>query len=172
MEQTTATGQPAPGLLKRSDGPWTRVVQGSILCPMSSPAEQRDTTIATLHRMAPDFLEVVYKPGCLLGTSALGEVAQVRRALMGAVPHAMLSLIPEDADFELGAIEVDHLARDREKGMLLAIAIVTRANMIEMMLKLYFSYYPWLHRILVTDNEKEARTWIEGQLREMRVKGA
>lgn len=139
---------------------------------MSSPEEQRDTTIATLYRKAPDLLEVVYKPGCFLSTSALGEVAQVRRSLMGTVPHAMLSLIPEDADFELGAIQVDHLSKDREKGVLLAIAIVTRANMIEMMLKLYFSYYPWLHRILVTDNEKEARTWIEGQLRELRVQGA
>lgn len=139
---------------------------------MSSTYVQRDTTIATLHRVASDFLEVVYKPGCFLSTSALGEVAQVRRSMMGTSPHAMLSLIPEDADFELGAIQVDHLSHDRERGLLLAIAIVTRANMIEMMLKLYFSYYPWLHRILVTDNEKEARNWIEGQLRELRIQGA
>lgn len=139
---------------------------------MSSPEQQRDTTIATLHRMAPDLLEVVYKPGCFLSNSALGEVAQVRRSLMSGTPYAMLSLIPEDADFELGAIQVDHLSQDREKGTMLAIAIVTRANMIEMMLKLYFSYYPWLHRILVTDNEKEARSWIEVQLRELRVQGA
>lgn len=136
---------------------------------MTASAEQRDTTIATLYWRAPDFLEAVYKPGCILGTSALGEVAQVRRSLMGSTPHAMLSLIPEDADFELGAINVDHLSQDREKGVLLAIAIVTHANMIEMMLKLYFSYYPWLHRILVTDNEQEARSWMDAQLAELRV---
>lgn len=131
--------------------------------------EQRDTTIATLQRMQPDYLEVRYKPGCLLSTSALGEVAHNRRELMARGRYAMLSIIPEDSDFQLSALGVDHLADDREQGALWAIAVVTRANMIEMVLKLYFGYYPWLKRLRVTDDEQEARTWIQEQLTELRT---
>jgi hypothetical protein len=39
------------------------------------------------------------------------------------------------------------------------------------MLKLYFSYYPWLDRIFVTDNEAQARTWLEKQLAEVAAGG-
>lgn len=135
---------------------------------------QRDTTIATLHRLQPDYLEVQYKPGCVLNTSGIAEVAHARRELMGAQPYGMLSIIPEDADFDTSSMSVDHLAKDREEGHLLAIAVVTRANMIELVLKLYFSYYPWLNRILVTDNEQDARAWMEKQMQELRgaVKGS
>lgn len=129
---------------------------------------QRDTTIATLHRQEPDYLEVLYKPGCVLNTSGIAEVAHARRELMGNRPYGMLSIIPEDADFDTSAMSVDHLAKDRSEGHLLAIAVVTRANMIEMVLKLYFSYYPWLHRIHVTDDERGARAWMERQMRELR----
>jgi hypothetical protein len=143
---------------------------GRTFVPMGTP-ELRDVTIATLRRIRPDHLEVVYKPGCVLSTSGLREVAEVRRELMHGSPYGMLSIIPEDADFETSAMQVDHLSADREKGTLLAIALVTRANMIELMLKLYFSYYPWLDRIFVTDNEAQARTWLEKQLAEVAAGG-
>ncbi|MBK9175251.1 MAG: hypothetical protein IPM46_02710 [Flavobacteriales bacterium] len=129
---------------------------------------QRDTTIATLHRLEPDYLEVRYKPGCVLNTSGVTEVAHARRELMGERPYGMLSIIPEDADFDTSAMSVDHLAKDRAEGHLLAIAVVTRANMIEMVIKLYFSYYPWLNRIHVTEDERGARAWMEKQMQELR----
>ena len=48
-----------------------------------------------------------------------------------------------------------------------AQAVVTRTNMIEMVLKLYFSYYPLLTRLLVTDKEAEARAWLDAQFKEL-----
>lgn len=125
------------------------------------------TSIARLTRVRPNYLEVVYQPGCMLTSASLREVREARWGLMGETPYAMLSILPDDIDFELGAMNVDHLADDRREGNFLAIALVTRANMIEMILKLYFSYYPLLTRLLVTDKEAEARAWLEAQFNEL-----
>ena len=86
---------------------------------------------------------------------------------MGRQPYGMLSILPEDADFALPAMKEDHLAEDRREGYLQAIALVVSAGMIEMALKLYFSYYPHMSRIRVTENEREARAWIEEQLQQI-----
>lgn len=128
---------------------------------------ERKTSIAHMVRVRPDYLEVVYDPGCKLTPASLKEIRDARRELMGNTPYAMLSLLPEDIDFELGAMNVDHLAEDRRDGNFLAIAVVTRTNMIEMVLKLYFSYYPLLTRLLVTDKEADARAWIDVQFQEL-----
>ena len=44
--------------------------------------------------------------------------------------------------------------------------------MIELLTKLYFSYFPQLHRVLVTDNEDAARTWLDVQLEEIARTGS
>lgn len=125
------------------------------------------TSIARMTRVRPDYLEVMYEPGCMLTSASLKEVREARRELMGGSPYIMFSILPEDVDFELGAVNVDHLADDRRDGNFLAIAVVTRTNMIEMILKLYFSYYPLLTRLLVTDKEREAREWVDTQFKEL-----
>jgi hypothetical protein len=139
---------------------------------MTIEPRERKTSIARLVRLRPDFLEVAYVPGCMLSSVALKEVRDARRELMGNTPYAMLSLLPDDIDFELGAMNVDHLADDRRDGNFLAIAVVTRTNMIEMILKLYFSYYPLLARLLVTDKEQEARAWLDVQFEEIAHTGS
>lgn len=130
------------------------------------------TSIAHMTRVRPDYLEVVYLSGCKLSTASLKEVRDARRELMGNTPYAMFSILPDDIDFELGAMSVDHLADDRRDGNFLAIAVVTRTNMIEMILKLYFSYYPLLTRLLVTDKEAEARAWMDAQFNELGMSGS
>lgn len=134
---------------------------------MSRHESLRTTSIARLERLRPDHLEVVYHAGCVLTTAALKEVATARRELMGDQRYAMLAILPGDTDFEVAAIEVDHLAQDRRDGLITAMAVVARANMIEMLLKLYFAHFPLLDHLLVTDKEDEARAWIRQRLEEM-----
>lgn len=134
---------------------------------MTIEPRERDIGIATLNRVRLDFLEVQYAPGCMLDNSGLAQVRKARQELMGRRPYGMLSIIPEDADFMLEAMHQDHLAEDRKEGFLQAIAVVTAANMVEMVLKLYFSYYPQMSRILVTVNEAEARQWLQEQLEQL-----
>ncbi len=139
---------------------------------MTIEPTERETRIARLIRHRPDHLEVIYAPGCVLSSAGVAEVQVARRELMGSTPYGMLSIIPEDADFELNAMNVDHMAQDRKEGALLAVAVVARANMIEMVLKLYFSYFPQMSRILVTDKEPEARAWLDAQLSEIASTGS
>jgi len=139
---------------------------------MTIDPRERQVPIAHLLRTRPDLIEVQYTPGCMLNSKGLEEVRRARQELMGNTPYGMLSIIPEDVDFELAAMQKDHLVSDRNEGSLKAIALVTAANMMEMVLKLYFSYYPQLARILVTDNEKEAREWLMGQLEDVARTGS
>ena len=91
---------------------------------------------------------------------------------MGQRPYGMLSIIPEEVDFELSAMHQDHLVSDRLEGNMKAIALVTHATMMEMVLKLYFSYYPQLARLQVTDNEEEAREWLRVQMEQVAHTGS
>ncbi|MBK8340336.1 MAG: hypothetical protein IPK99_10265 [Flavobacteriales bacterium] len=56
--------------------------------------------------------------------------------------------------------------------MIVATAVVCHANMIQMLVKIYFSYFPQMQRIRITDNEAEARTWVEEQLQEIAHTGS
>lgn len=130
------------------------------------PREIR-TSVAILKRMHPGYVEAHYLPGAVLNTASLEEVQRARRDLMGTASYCMLSIIPEDVDYTTSAMTVDHLADDRKEGVLLAIAIVAHANMMEMVLKLYFSSYPQLNRIHVTPSEEDARQWLKVQMEEI-----
>lgn len=131
---------------------------------MTVAPEERDTQIARLIRVRPDLVEIHYKAGSTFALPQLAEVQEARRELMGARPYASLTIIPLDVDFQLAAMNTDHAAADRPQGLLIASAVVCRANMIGMLTKLYFSYFPQVHHTLVTDKEDEARAWVEAQL--------
>lgn len=103
---------------------------------------------------------------------SVAEVQDKRREVMGNRPYATLTLIPEDVDFNLETMRQDQGQPDRTQSQLLASAVVARSSMIEMLTKLYFSYYPQLHRILVTDDERTAREWLEQQLEEIARTGS
>lgn len=150
--------------------PWdahgiTRVTH--CLFDMTTQPSERRTSIAILKKMRHDQIEVQYQHGIVLSIASLAEVKHARRELMGHVPYSMLSILPDDVNYTMPAMSVDHLADDRKEGDLLAIAIVAHANMMEMILKLYFSYFPQLTRIKVTSSEAEARQWLHEQMEEL-----
>ena len=133
---------------------------------MTIVPDERDTSLARLIRVRTDLVEIHYKPGSMLAPQGMAEVQEARRELMGHRPYGSLTIIPEDVDFQLDAMSTDHIALDRTQSLLIATAVVCRANMIEMLVKLYFSYFPQLHRIRVTDDEADARTWLLDQMEE------
>lgn len=136
--------------------------------------EQRTyrTSIATLIVVRPDLVEIHYDPGVVFDANGVGEVQARRREVMGDRPYATLTLIPDGVDFELGTMRNDYAQADRARGQLLASAVVVRSSMIEMLTKLYFSYFPQMQRILVTDDERSARTWLAAQMKEIAATGS
>lgn len=139
---------------------------------MATEPTERRTAIARLVRVREDLCEIYYDAGCTFELPLIAEVQEARRALMGQRRYGTLTIIPEDVDYQLPAMNTDHAARDRKESLIIATAVVCRASMIEMLVKLYFSYFPQLHRIKVTDSEAEARTWLEEQLEQHALTGS
>ncbi len=139
---------------------------------MTLEPREYETGIATLIVINRELVEIHYKPGIVFDPKSVAEVQDKRREVMGNRPYATLTLIPEDVDFNLETMRQDQGQRDRTQSQLLASAVVARSSMIEMLTKLYFSYYPQLHRILVSDDERTAREWLEQQLEEIARTGS
>lgn len=128
---------------------------------------ESETRIAVLKRVRPDLLEIHYRPGSTFTPQDVAEVQDKRRSMMGERSYATLTIIPEDADFTLETMRVDHSGADRGSGRVIATAIVVRSTLIERLTHVYFNYYPQFQRLLVTDSEEEARKWMEAQLEEI-----
>ncbi len=139
---------------------------------MTLEPREHHTSIATLIEVAPDLIEIHYHNGIVFTPEKVAEVQLIRRNVMGTRPHATLTIIPEDVDYRMDTMKHDQGQADRIQSQLLASAVVAKASMIEMLTKLYFSYFPQLHRVLVTDNEQQARTWLAQQLTEIARTGS
>ena len=122
-----------------------------------------DTTLALVVRVREDLLEIRFKEGIKMDLAGLEEITTARRTLFPTPSRlGCISLIPESADFHLSASHVDHFAHPHDG--LIALAVVARGATLEMMTKLYFSYFPQRFQVLATNNEGEARQWMEQQL--------
>lgn len=139
---------------------------------MTLEPREHHASIATLIEVAPDLIEIHYHSGIVFSPEKVAEVQVLRRKVMGTRPHATLTIIPEDVDYRLETMKHDQGQADRTQSQLLASAVVAKASMIEMLTKLYFSYFPQLHRILVTDDEATARAWVAEQLNEIARTGS
>ncbi|MBL7951237.1 MAG: STAS/SEC14 domain-containing protein [Flavobacteriales bacterium] len=139
---------------------------------MTLEPREHHTEIATLIIVSPDLVEIHYHPGTVFNAQAVGEVQEKRRSLMGNRPYATLTIIPEDVDYNMDAMSKDQGHADRTQSQLLATAVVAKASMIQMLTKLYFSYFPQLHRIYVTDDEQAARAWLAKQMKEIALTGS
>lgn len=139
---------------------------------MTLEPREHHTSIATIIVVSKDLVEIHYHAGIVFSNAAVTEVQMKRREVMGNRPYATLTIIPEDVDFNLDVMSTDQGRADRTQSQLLATAVVAKASMIQMLTKLYFSYFPQLHRIYVTDDEKAARVWLTRQMEEIAQTGS
>jgi len=139
---------------------------------MTLEASEFDTRIATLVRVSNELLEIRYKPGTVFITEDVAEVQSMRRTIMGSAPYATLTIIPEDTDFSMESMRTDHAGADRSESQIIATAIVAKSTLIERLTNVYLNFFPQLQRMLVTDNEAEARAWMEQQLKEIASTGS
>jgi hypothetical protein len=123
-----------------------------------------ETRLARIVRTRRDLMEIRYKPGVTMDIAGVKEIHGVRKHLFGDQPHASISLIPDDVDFELAVTQQDHYSANRSSDPLFASAVVARGSLLDMIAKLYFSYFPQTFPVLTTNDEVEARAWIAAQL--------
>jgi hypothetical protein len=67
-------------------------------------------------------------------------------------------------DYNLDTMGRDQGQADRTESQVIASAVVVGASMIEMLTRLYLSYFPQMQRILVTQSEDTARSWLAEQM--------
>ena len=139
---------------------------------MTLEPSEFDTRIATLIRVSNELLEIRYKPGTVFITEDVAEVQAMRRTIMGSKSYSTLTIIPEDTDFSMESMRTDHAGPDRSESQIVATAIVAKSTLIERLTNVYFKFFPQLQRVLVTDNEAEARVWMERQLKEIAETGS
>jgi hypothetical protein len=126
--------------------------------------EISETRIAQLVRTGRNLVEIRFKPGSTMDMAGVREVYEARVKMFGDQPHASIVIIPDDVDIELGITKVDHYSATRSSDPLVAMAVVAEAAMIDMVAKLYFSYFPQSFPVLTTSDAAEARSWAEAQL--------
>ena len=127
------------------------------------PSEHR-ILIATLKVVSPHLVEIHYDAGAVFRAADVATVQAKRRELMGKRPHGTLTIIPEEVDYSMDAMNRDQGDPDRTESQVIATAVVAKASMIEMLTRLYLSYFPQLQKTFVTTDEAAARTWIAEQL--------
>lgn len=134
---------------------------------MSFTPRTIETRIASMTLAGPGFIIQRFREGTRIDLPGFQENREARFALANGVTCVMLSIIPKDMDFDVNVTNVDHFAPERGQDTLSAVAVVVADNMAEMVSKLYFSYFPQVFRTKVTDNEEEARAWLEVQMVEL-----
>lgn len=127
------------------------------------PVEYR-TSIATLRAVSPQLIEILYHANIVFTAATVTEVQNKRRELMGNSAYGTLTIIPEEVDYNIDAMGKDQGIVDRSDGKLIATAVVVKASMIEMLTRLYLSYFPQLHHVFITHDEQAARTWMAERL--------
>jgi len=119
-----------------------------------------ETRLATMTMVEPGYLEQRFRPNIRIDLTGFEENRKARFALAGEEPCVMLSIFPQEIDFDVQITSSDHFAPERGKETLTALAVVANDSMFEMVSRLYFAYFPQVFNTRVFSSEQEARNWL------------
>lgn len=128
---------------------------------MKYEAQTIELPHAVVTRARPDLVEARMKPGATITVDGLHAVYAARKKLCGTAPHAMLFVATESVGFDMDTMHHEYI---QGEDAVVAIAVVLHATVMEMLTKLYFTYFPQRFQTFATNDEAEARAWIEAQL--------
>ncbi len=114
---------------------------------------------------APGLIEQRFRSDATITRAGFEENRLARHELAGESPYAMISFIPEGADFELTVTNTDHFKPEQGRSGLRALAVVISDGMGEAIAKLFFSYFPTEFPARVFKSEADARAWLADQFR-------
>lgn len=103
----------------------------------------------------------------MLNSAGLAEVQKALRELMQNAPYTMLSIIPEIVDHAVGAMSVGPFAQRPGGRSAAGHCRGGPCQLMDMMLKPYFSYYPEPNHTKVPPYEAETSAWLNAQMEEI-----
>ena len=119
-----------------------------------------ETRLATMTMVEAGLLLQRFRENVRIDLPGFQENKEARFTLSGDEPCAMLSVFPREIDFDVRITSSDHFAPERGKETLTALAVVAQDSMVEMVSRLYFSYFPQVFNARVFNNEQSALNWL------------
>lgn len=129
------------------------------------------TDHARFERVAPDLLEVRLKPAVHIDEAIIAGIVHERRRLCGNIPIRVLGVVCSDSTLDLGVVGMDHYTNNRNPDGSRAVAYVSGALASETVARLYAADFPPIFRFEVFNQEREARSWLQEQLAQLRQAG-
>jgi hypothetical protein len=129
-----------------------------------SGTEQAETRLATIVRRPNGLVETRFREEALIDEEGMRENIRTRRQLCADQPHALLTVVPPDAEFATAVMSPDLFPSKEDRACIKAIALVTANGVPGMMARLYFSCFPEVATTRVFSEEATALDWLEQHL--------
>ncbi|MBP6696608.1 MAG: hypothetical protein KA175_03245 [Flavobacteriales bacterium] len=126
---------------------------------------RHETALAKIERMDAHRVEVRFKPAVRVDAKGIAEIMGLRKALCGMDRVAILVVIPSDVELDMGLMNLDHYRANDSADQLTAVAVVAEGSMGEMMVRLYYAYFPPTFQCQMFSLESEAALWLRQQVK-------
>lgn len=125
-----------------------------------------ETESCVFDRIGPRYIRQRYKPTASISHEGVKENGAVRDRLCGDEPSAVLVIFPAELLVNPPVTNVDHFREARERGCILALAVVTDSAQMHTASKLYFMYFRQAFPVQVFEEERDAHRWLLQRLAE------
>ena len=116
--------------------------------------------MATIERDAQGLIRIRVNEGARLDVNGFKEILETRRRLADGQPARVLASLPDDIDFEVQIMNVDHYAGVDATSFTKAFAIVTQASLYTRLYQLYVAYFKPSFPVQVFPDEPSALRWL------------
>ena len=123
-----------------------------------------DTELATVECAEADLIHIHIRSGAKLTVNGFAEVLAARKALAEDRPAGVIAIVPEDIDFELAIMNVDHYAGGNASAFTKVFAIVTPAVFHQQLCALYTAFFQTAFPLRVFHDGSVARAWVQEHL--------
>ena len=123
-----------------------------------------ETRAATLELVSNALIELRFKPDVKLNAECMAEVIHAKRTLIANRTVDVLAVFPENLDFELSLLNIDHHAVNHGCGGAHRLALAAQSTFNKRLSDIYFRYHPRPHPTGVFATEADARKWLAAKV--------
>jgi hypothetical protein len=124
--------------------------------PITAPIELE---AATLTPGEKGVLEIHFKQEVKLGVKNVQEVLDTRQRICGDRRYLVLVTLPEDIDFDLNVLSLDHYQHRNMELCTYAVAWEAGSSMNEKLVDLFYRHFPQPFPVHTFRSHAEAREW-------------
>ena len=123
-----------------------------------------ETSIALVERDEEGLIFIRIGEGSKLSVEAFAEILAARKELAQGLPAGVLAIVPEDVDFDIKIMNVDHYEGQNPAAFTKAFAIVTQASLYTRLYELYAAFFKTDFPVKTFGDEASAIAWVREQL--------